>query len=470
MDATELAYAGIARQAELIRAGEVSARELVELYLDRISRLDPKLNAFRVVWGERATSEAAEADRRRSSGEDAPLLGVPIAIKDVSDVAGDVTTFGTAGFERPATDDAEMVRRLRSAGAVLIGKTNLPELAIYGFTDSKTWGVTRNPWDMERTPGGSSGGSGAAVAAGLVGAASASDGAGSIRIPAANCGLFGLKPQRGRISLAPFPEHWHGLSVNGCLTRSVIDTALYLDATAGPAPGDAESPPSPDRPFTEAARSAPGRLRIATSTRAPREIAPPILGDAVSGAVEGTAQLLRSLGHEVRERNPDYGLVGNGVATLYLRGIRDDVRGVPNPQELERRTRGFDRLGSLIGRRALRRQRALIPKHAARINRVLDDHDVLITPTVGTPAVEVGRWDGKGSLRVTLGMSRVYPFTGVWNYTGQPAAAVPAGFTADGLPLSVQLVGRPNDEATLLSLAAQIEAERPWAERRPPIE
>jgi len=470
MDATELAYAGIARQAELIRAGEVSARELVELYLDRISRLDPKLNAFRVVWGERATSEAAEADRRRSSGEDAPLLGVPIAIKDVSDVAGDVTTFGTAGFERPATDDAEMVRRLRSAGAVLIGKTNLPELAIYGFTDSKTWGVTRNPWDMERTPGGSSGGSGAAVAAGLVGAASASDGAGSIRIPAANCGLFGLKPQRGRISLAPFPEHWHGLSVNGCLTRSVIDTALYLDATAGPAPGDVEPPPSPDRPFTEAARSAPGRLRIATSTHAPREIAPAIVDDAVRGAVEDTAQLLRSLGHEVRERNPDYGLVGNGVAALYLRGIRDDVRGVPNPAELERRTRGFDRLGSLIGRRGLRRQRALIPKHAARINRVFEEHDVLITPTVGTPAVEVGRWDGKGALRVTLGMSRVYPFTGIWNYTGQPAAAVPAGFTSDGLPLSVQLVGRPNDEATLLSLATQIEAERPWAGRRPPLE
>jgi amidase len=468
MDATELAYAGIARQAELIRAGEVSSRELVELHLDRISRVDPKLNAFRVVWGERALSDAAEADRRRSADEDAALLGVPIAIKDVSDVAGDVTSFGTAGFDRPAAEDAEMVKRLRAAGAILIGKTNLPELAICGFTDSKTWGVTRNPWDLGRTPGGSSGGSGAAVAAGLVGAASASDGAGSIRIPAADCGLFGLKPQRGRISLAPFPEHWHGLSVNGCLTRSVIDTALYLDATAGPVPGDVESPPPPDRPFVEAARSAPGRLRIATSTRAPREIAPPILDDAVRSAVEETAELLRSLGHEVRERDPDYGMVGNGVAALYLRGIRDDVRAVPHPEELERRTRGFGRLGSLIGRRALRRQREAIPKHTTRINRLFDDHDVLLTPAVGLPAVAVGRWEGKGALRVTLGMSRVYPFTGIWNYTGQPAAAVPAGFTADGLPLSVQLVGRPNDEATLLSLAAQIEAERPWAERRPP--
>jgi len=160
-------------------------------------------------------------------------------------------------------------------------------------------------------------------------------------------------------------------------------------------------------------------------------------------------------------------MVGNGVAALYLRGIRDDVRAVPHPEELERRTRGFDRLGSLTGRSAPRRQREAIPKHATRLNRVFDDHDVLLTPAVGLPAVGVGRWEGKGAHRVTLGMSRVYPFTGIWNYTGQPAAAVPAGFTADGLPLSVQLVGRPNDEATLLSLAAQIEAERPWAERRP---
>jgi amidase len=468
MDATELAFAGIARQAEVIANGEVSSRELVELYLDRIARLDPRLNAFRVVWGERALEDADEADRRRAAGQRAQLLGVPIAVKDVSDVAGDVTTFGTDGFDAPAAEDSEQVRRLRAAGAVLIGKTNLPELAIFGFTESRTWGVTRNPWNLDRSPGGSSGGSGAAVAAGLVGGASASDGAGSIRIPAANCSLFGLKPQRGRISLAPLPEHWHGMSVNGCLTRRVIDTALYLDVTAGPVAGDAESPP-PDGPFTEAARSAPGRLRIAVSTRALREIAPPIVDEAVRRAVEETAELMRSLGHDVRERDPDFGSVGNGVTALYLRGIRDDLSEVPRPDRLERRTRGFGRLGSLITRRGLRRARESIPEHAARINRLFDDHDVLITPVAGTPPVEVGRWEGKGALRITVGMSRVYPFTAVWNYTGQPAAAMPASFTPDGLPLSVQLVGRPNDEATLLALAAQIEAERPWAERRPPI-
>ena len=470
MDATELVYAGIARQAEVIADGEVSSRELVELYLERIARLDARLNAFRVVWGERAREEADDADRRRAAGERGRLLGVPIAIKDVSDVAGDVTTFGTGGFERPAQTDSEIVARLRAASAVLIGKANLPELAIYGFTESRTWGATRNPWNPGRTPGGSSGGSGVAVAAGLVGVATGSDGAGSIRIPAANCGIFGLKPQRGRISLAPLSEHWHGMSVNGCLTRTVRDTALFLDATAGGAPGDADSPPAPDRPFLEAAAHPPGRLRIAFSSRPPRLVVPAIVDDSVREAVDGTARLLRSLGHDVREHDPDYGLIGNGVAALYLRGIHDDVRAVPRPELLEARTRGFGRLGALVTPGGLRRERTATPKRAARVNRVFEQHDVLLVPTVGRPPVEIARWEGRGALRILVGMSRVYPFTGAWNYTGQPAAAVPAGFTADGLPLSVQLVGRPNDEATLLSVAAQIEAERPWADRLPQLD
>ena len=470
MDAAELAYAGIVRQAELVRTAEVSSRELVELYLERISRLDPTLNAFKVVWPERAAAAADDADRRRSGGEADPLLGVPIALKDVADVAGDVTAYGTDGFDHPAAADSELVRRLRAAGAIPIGKTNLPELAISGFTESRTWGATRNPWNTSRTPGGSSGGSGAAVAAGMVGAATASDGAGSIRIPAASCGLFGLKPQRGRIPFAPLREHWHGLSVHGCVTRRVADTALFLDVTAGAVAGDAASPPPQERPFAEAARTPPPQLRIAVSTRPPRLVAPPIVDDSSRAAVAGTAELLGSLGHEVHEREPDYGLVANAVAILYLRGIHDDVRDVPNPERLEPRTCGFGRLGSLVPSGALRRARAAIPRHAARINRVLEDHDVLLTPTVGRPPVEVGQWEGRGALRTLIGMSRAYPFTGVWNYTGQPAAAIPAGFTADGLPLSIQLVGRPGDEATLLSLAAQIEAERPWAGSTPPVE
>src|SRR5947207_1348310 len=233
MDASELAYAGIARQAELIAAGELSARELLDVYLARIERFDPLLNAFRVVFAERARLEADQADARRRAGETRPLLGVPVAIKDDIDVAGEVTAWGTNAHGPPAQADAEVVRRLREAGAVIIGKTNVPELTIWPFTESATFGVTRNPWNRQRAPGGSSGGSAAAVAAGLVGAALGSDGAGSIRIPSAWCGLFGLKPQRGRVSVAPRSRAWHGLSVNGVITRVVADTALFHDVASG---------------------------------------------------------------------------------------------------------------------------------------------------------------------------------------------------------------------------------------------
>ena len=470
MDAAELAFSGIARQAELVRAGEVSSRELVELYLERIERLDPRLNSFRTVMADSALDEADRADSGRAAGQELPLLGVPVAIKDSTDVAGEVTTHGTATFDEPATEDSEMVKRLKGAGAVVLGKTNLPEFAIFGFTESMSWGATRNPWDPHRTPGGSSGGSGAAVAAGLVGGASASDGAGSIRIPATNCGLFGLKPQRGRISLAPDREHWHGMSVNGCLTRNVLDTALYLDVTAGSAPGDAHTPPPPARSFVEFARSSPGRLRIAWSSKAPRLIAfPTRLAESNRAALEDMARTLESLGHEVRERAPDYGSVGNGVSALYLSGIRDEMRKAPHPERLEARTRGFARLGAAYAGPRTRRARRSIAKHAERVNRLFDDHDVFVTLVSPVPPVEVGRWEGRSTLRTLLGMSSVYPYPGTWNYLGNPAASVPAGFTDDGLPLSVQLVGRPNDEGTLLSLAAQLEAERPWADHRPPI-
>jgi amidase len=470
VDADELAFSGIARQAGLVRAGEVSSRELVELYLERIERLDPRLNAFRLVMGDSALEEAGRADSRRAAGEELPLLGVPLALKDNTDVAGEVTTHGTGAYDLPASADSELVRRLRGAGAVLIGKTHMPEFAICGFTESKTWGSTRNPWDPDRTPGGSSGGSGAAVAAALVGGASASDGAGSIRIPAANCGLFGLKPQRGRISLLPDAEHWRGMSVSGCLTRSVLDTALYLDVTAGSAPGDAHTPPPPPRPFVESARSSPGRLRVAWSTKAPRLLAPPMrLADANRRGLEETVRALESLGHHLAERDPDWGMVGNGVSALYLNGIRAEVKTAPHPERLEARTRGFARLGAAYAGPGLRRARRLIAKHAERVNRLFDDHDVLVTLISAAPPVEVGRWEGKGAMRTVFGMSSVYPYTGAWNYLGNPAASVPAGFTDEGLPLAVQLVGRPNDEGTLLSLAAQLEAERPWADRRPQL-
>jgi amidase len=463
VEGTELAFAGIARQAQLIRDGEVSSRELVELYLRRIEALGPRLNAFTEVLAERAVADADEADR----GGDGALRGVPIAIKDVEDVEGVITQFGTRAFDRPALADGELVRRLRAAGAVIIAKTTLPELAIFGFTETERWGITRNPWSTDRTTGGSSGGSGAAVAAGLVGAASASDGAGSIRIPAAFCGLFGLKPQRGRLPLTPH-DHWWGLSVGGCLTRTVLDTALFYDATVNRA-GEDGAPPPPRQLYAEAASTPPPKLRIAVSDRPPRLILPPIVTDEVKRGLAATEELLRSLGHAVHHEDPKHGVGGQNFVPRYLRGIHDDVAGVPHRARLEARTRTFARLGSLYPPPLVRRARRAAERDAARINAIFERCDVLVTPTVGELPIEVDRWRDKGALRTMLGMGRTYCFTPIWNHTGQPAAAVPAGFSDSGLPRSVTLVGRPNDEPTLLSLAAQIEAERPWADRRPPV-
>ena len=467
MDKLELAFAGLARQAALIRAGEVSSRELVELYLERIERLDPQLNSYRVVSAERALIEADQADARRRSDGDRPLLGVPVAVKDNVDVTGEVTTHGTNAFGPPAEQDAEIVRRLRAAGAVIIGKTLLPELAVFPWTESATYGATRNPWDPQRTTGGSSGGSAAAVAAGLAAAAMASDGGGSIRVPAACCGLFGLKPQRGRISLMPDSEHWHGLSVFGSVTRTVEDSALWLDAVSGRADGDAEAARPPDEPFAEAARRQPGRLRVAVSVAMGP---PPVKVDPeVRRAVDETAELLRSLGHTVERRDPKYGFLQPLFIPRWLRGIHDDARRLPHPERLERRIRRLAAAGGLVSVDRVARARAAEPGFTERVGEVFRDFDVLLTPTMPTPPWPILRNEGKGPVMATMAAADVVPYTTPWNVTGQPAASVPAGFTSDGLPLAVQIVGRAHDEGTILSLAAQIESERPWADRRPAL-
>ena len=461
----DVAFAGAARIAELVRAKEISPTELLELYLRRIERIDPQLNAFRVVLEEGARADAKRAEERLGSGDDAGLLGVPVAIKDNVDYAGEVTAHGTAAYGESAREDALVVRRLREAGAVIVGKTNLPELAIYGFTESPTWGDTRNPWDPSRTPGGSSGGSGVAVAAGISAIAHATDGAGSIRYPAAYCGLFGLKPQRNRVSLWPDREHWHGLSVAGCVSRTVADTALYLDVMSGPERGDFDSPPQLRRPLMEAAGSPPDKLRIACTTKT---ILPMPKAPEVIAAYEETIALLRSLGHNVTEAAPKLGRLATDFYPLYFRGIRDEALTLPHPERLSDQTKGFVRLGRLFSDRRLTKVRDRMPAASARIQELWRDHDLLLTPATAQLPVEVGRWRGKGALRTVNGMSNVYPYAAAWNYTGQPAAAIPAGFTDTGLPRSVMLVARPNDEDTLISLAAQIEAERPWADRLPP--
>jgi amidase len=464
----ELAWAGAARLAEMVRAHEVSPTELVGYFLDRIQRLDPQLNSFRLVFAEKAMLEAEQAEARLKAGETRPLLGVPIAIKDEVDVAGEVNTHGTDGFSEPAKADSEVVRRLREAGAIIVGLTLLPEMAICGFTESATYGVTRNPWDPQRTPGGSSGGSAAAVAAGMVPIALAGDGAGSIRIPAASCGLFGLKPTRGRASLAPLTEGWRGMAVLGCVSRSVLDSALWLDVISGGSAED-EAPAPPERPFVEAAQSPPGKLRIAYSTLAPRAAAPPTVADEAKRAVADAAELLRSLGHDVAPRDPDWGDIGNTITARFLKGVAETVDEVPHPERLEGRTRGFGRLGGILPERLYAAAMARRPAEQARVNAIFDDHDVLVTPVMGGTALPVRRWEGKGALQTVLGMSRFYPYCVPWNHLGNPAMSVPAGFSPEGMPLAIQVIGRKGDEATLLSLAAQIEAVRPWADKRPPI-
>src|SRR3954447_13029896 len=460
----DVAFAGAARIAEMVRAKEISPSELVELYLERIAALQPQLNAFRVVLAEGARADAKIAEDRLSKGDAAPLLGVPVAIKDNVDYAGEVTTDGTAAYGEPATEDGLVVRRLRDAGAVILGKTNLPELAIYGFTESPAWGASRNPWDTSLTTGGSSGGSGAAVAAGLCAIAHATDGAGSIRYPAAFCGLFGLKPQRNRISMWPDREHWYGLSVSGCVSRTVRDTALYLDAMSGPERGDFDPPPPFDRPLMDAV-AAPGKLRIACSTKTatPVKKAPEVLA-----AYNETIELLRSLGHEVTEAAPPYSSARNDFFPMYFRGIRDEALSLPHPERLSDQTKGFVRLGRVFSDRKMRKVKDKMPGATAKIQEFFRDFDLLLTPATAQPPFEVGKLLGKSAVPTMNEMANIYPYGFRWNYTGQPAATIPAGFTDEGLPRSVMLVARPNDEDTLVSMAAQLEAERPWAGRRPP--
>ena len=452
-----VAFAGVAGQAELIQRGDVSARELVEFVLGRIERLDRELNAFGAVYAERALLEADQADARVRAGERRLLLGVPVAVKDEIDIAGEVTSYGTGAMASKAPADAEVVRRVRAAGAIVVGKTKMPEFGLWPFTESVTWGVTRNPWDPERTPGGTTGGSAAAVAAGIVPAALAVDGAGSIRIPAACCGLFGLKPSRDRVPRSPhYPDsHW---IVFGALTRSVQDAGLMLDVLA-----------DDGQRFGDAGQTRPERLRIAVAPDFPPGTRGR-LSDDVRAALDETASQLRSLGHTVTEGKVDLRARDVPVIVgLILRGVRDLVAPAERPQRLERRTRAFARPGALLSERTTQRLLNAERAIAARLTAAFDDHDLLLTPVMSAPAVPAGIMEGRGATATYLWETGWVPFTILWNITGQPAASVPAGLSAEGLPLAVQIVGRPGDERTVLALAAELEAERPWADRRPPV-
>ena len=432
-----------------MRRREVRPRDLVQLALDRIGALDGQLRSFRVVRPEQAlaVADALELDDR-------PLLGVPIGVKDDVAVAGERLTYGTAAVDEPAMTDGDLVARLRAAGAIVVGITNVPELTLWGFTETLTNGATRNPWDVSRTAGGSSGGSAAAVAAGLVPLATASDGAGSIRIPAACTGLFGLKVTRGRLGWGEGGEVWGGLAVPGVLTRTVADAALAYGALTR-------------LPWTRLAL--PGRLRVAVTTATPPGIPQRVLDPECRAAVIATATLLEGLGHEVTERDlPITPAMVRRVSTRYLAGAAETERKVQHPERLERRTRRMAAMGR-VAERMLPAARAGAEADAAAFATLFAQHDVVLTPANCGPPVRVGAWQGRGAMATWQGNTMQYAFHPLWNHLGNPAMAVPAGFDRAGLPLSVHVAGRMREEAALLALAAQIEEARPWAHARPPV-
>ncbi len=460
LDESEIAYAGVAGQAELIRNGEISSVELTRTLLKRIERLNPSINAFRIVMAEEALTEAAARDAA-GAGRTRPLHGVPIAIKDEIDVAGQLTTFGTAARTRPAEADGELVARLRTAGAVIIGKTTMPEFGQWPFTESAAFGYTRNPWDLSRSTGGSSGGSAAAVAAGMVAVGIGGDGGGSIRIPSACCGLYGLKPTRGLVSSAPYEHLWHALGTQGPLTRSVRDSALVYDVIRTELPGH-------ELGFATAADTDPPRLRIALSRKpAQRGVR---LDAEQAGALEQMAAALRELGHEVHEHDPDYPEVAPAFVPQFYGGVRDEVALVERPDLLERRTKQTLALSRAIPDSAVHWAIRRGAQIAERLNHFFEHHDVLLTPTIAALPRRLGALDGIGSVHASLRAVPYVAYTAVWNLCGNPAASIPAGFARDGMPCAVQIVGAPGQEPLLLRLSAQLERARPWAERRPPVD
>ena len=439
----DIAYAGVAGQRALLREGKVTSVQLLDISLARIARIDPQLNAFRALF-DTARAEAEAADAARADGDDRPLLGIPMAVKDYAAVVGHAPSQGTSSPEPVATSDAEVVRRLRAAGAVIVGTTNLPELALWPFTESPAFGVTRNPWDPTRTPGGSSGGSAAAVASGMVPAALGSDGGGSIRIPAACCGLIGLKPTRDLVPLLPHQEHWYGLSVAGCLTRTVEDAVIVLNVLQ-----------DSHLEVTE-----PGPLRIAWSLKPP---APAPVSREVKAALHETMRRLDRLGHHVLRANPDYSGLLESFLVRYTAGAAQDLEGLADPSVTERRTRAVAWIGRRLRGHPLARARRLGDTAALRLSRVPGGADLLAMPTIPSTAP---RTESLKGLRTLLLAGRRAPFTGAWNATGQPAVSVPVGFSEDGLPLAVQLVGPPGSESLLLSVAAQLHES---ADRRPDV-
>jgi amidase len=458
--------------AARVRSGELSARELVEESLARIDALEPTINAFTHVAHESALATASKI----GSGDPRPFAGVPIAIKDNRPVEGMPITMCSDLFgDLVANHDAFLVRRIKEAGFVIVGKTALPEMGILPTTESRRFGPTNNPWALDRTPGGSSGGSAAAVAAGMVPIAHGNDGGGSTRIPAACCGLVGLKAARGRVSVGPDGGQSF-LVVDGVLTRTVADTAALTDTLAGYELGDATWAPPPAEPFAEAAKREPGQLRIGLTLESPLPDA--ALDPECVRAARDAGGLLESLGHQVEEFEPPWlGLdlltkftrfYGPGVAMTVMIGGRI-ARREPTEEDVEpltwmmwERAKGLDTIGYLS-------TEGRLESAARRIVAGLSRFDAVLTPALAKPPVKIGEIHGRGPdpWAHYRRSSEFTPFTAIGNITGLPAISLP--LYHGGLPTAIQLIGRPAREDVLLSLSGQLEQAQPWAERRTPL-
>ncbi|MFE3167022.1 amidase [Streptomyces sp. NPDC059224] len=457
---------GLAESVRALAAGEMTSRQLVQDCLERIGSTQGSLNAFRIVRASAALAEADAADRELAAGVRRPLLGVPVAVKDDTDVAGEPTAFGCRGDFPPVAEDGEAVRRLRAAGAVIIGKTNTCELGQWPFTEGPAFGATRNPWQPGHTPGGSSGGSAAAVAAGLVPAALGSDGAGSVRIPASWTHLVGIKPQRGRISTWPRGESFQGITVNGTLARTVADAALLLDAASGNHPQDPHRPQ--ELTTSDAVGRDPGRLRIALSLKPPFTALPARLQPDVRARVLELAEKLAALGHTVEEADPPYGRIGLTFVPRATVGIAERVRETAQPALLDRRTLEAARLGRLLGGAPLRAARRAETALRHRFGGFFASYDAVLAPTTATPPPRVGALLELGQFATDRAMIAACPYAWPWNVLGWPGVNVPAGFVGDGLPVGAQLLGPADSEPLLVSVAAQLEAELRWHEHWPP--
>lgn len=459
MDLDELLWAGAAAQAQALRDGTVSAPELLEAVLRRAEAADRRLNLFRALYPDTARAAAADAQRRLDAGERTPLLGVPVAVKDDLDVAGEVTGKGGRPQFPPAEQDSPTVARLRAAGAVIVGHTHTPDRCVWPFTETLAHGATRNPWNLDHTPGGSSGGSAAAVAAGVVGVATGSDGGGSVRIPSNFCGLFGLKTTRGLIDMGE-EEHWQGLAVIGPLGRRVADAAAMLDVVA--------NEDHPGGLYRDSVGTEPGPLRIALSWKTP--LGKPPIEALRKQAVLEMAERLRALGHEVTEADPPLGAgPSTQFTTRFLRGVADDLAGLPHPEWVEPRTRRIAALGRRIPDRVVARVRAAEARLDGVMRDFFRDHDLLLQPGWTGRQPRIGRFHGSGASHTLAAVTAGITYYPTWNVLGYPVAAVPVTRDEVGLPIGVQLIGPAYSEHRLLSLAGQLERAHPWAGDRPEL-